>query len=141
MDDEIARLECNPARMSLAFVDFEDHLAADHGVRKLRRRCVSGNESRDDFAAPHNGDAVGQAHDLAQLMRDEDDGLVLALQNAQHLEQLIGLGGRQHRCRLVEHQDVGAADQRLENLDPLLETDRQISNDGVRVDLEPVGLA
>ena len=66
--------------------------------------------------------------------------LFCALEHAQHLEQLVGLGGRQHRGRLVEHQDFRAAHQRLEDLDPLLQADRQFADDRVGIDLEPVFL-
>ena len=77
-------------------------------------------------------------HDLAQLVGDEDDGLVLALEHAQHLEQLVGLGRRQHRGRLVKHEDLGAAHQRLQDLDSLLQADRQFADDGVGIDHEAV---
>ena len=63
---------------------------------------------------------------------------MLALQHAQHLEQLIGFGRRQHRRRLVEHQDFRAADQRLQDLDPLLQADRQFADDRVGIDLEAI---
>ena len=99
---------------------------------------LRGVEGRDHLAAPHDRHAVGQAHDLAQLVGDEDDRLVLALEHAQHLEQLVGLGRRQHRGRLVEHQDLGAAHQRLQDLDALLQADRQFADDGVGIDLEAV---
>ena len=139
--DEIARLERDLARMRGPLVDLEDHLAPDHRVGELRRRGLRGVEGRDHLAAPHHRDAVGQAHDLAQLVGDEDDRLVLALQHAQHLEELIGLGRRQHRGRLVEHQDFRAAHQRLQDLDPLLQADRQFADDRVGIDLEAVFLA
>ena len=51
---------------------------------------------------------------------------------------MVGLGGRQHAGRLVEDQDVGAAVERLEDLDPLLQPDRQLADDRVGIDLEPV---
>ena len=139
--DEIARLERNPTRMRRALVDLQDHLAPDHRVGEFRRRSFGGVEGRDHLAAPHHRDAVGQAHDLAQLVGDEDDRLVLALEHAQHLEQLIGFGRRQHRSRLVEHQDLGAAHQRLQDLDPLLQADRQFADDRVGIDFEAVCLS
>ena len=66
------------AGMGGALVDLQDHLAADHRVGEFRRRGLGGIEGRDHLAAPHHRDAVGQAHDLAQLVGDEDDRLVLA---------------------------------------------------------------
>ena len=71
-------------------------------------------------------------------MGDEEDRLVLPLQHPQHFEQLIGLGRREHRGRLVEHQDFGAAHERLEDLDPLLQADRQFADDRVGIDFKPI---
>ena len=124
--------------MSGALVDPEDHLAPDHGVGELGRRGHRRFEVGDDLAAAHHRDAVGEIHDLAQLVGDEEDGLVLALQHAQHLEQLIRLGRRQHRGRLVEHENLGAAHQRLQDLDPLLQADRQFADNGVGMDFETI---
>ncbi len=66
--------------------------------------------------------------------------LFCALQHAQHFEQLIGLGGRQHRGRLVEHQDFRAAHKRLQDFDALLKADREFADDRVRVDFERIFL-
>ena len=121
---EIARLERDLAGMGRTLVDLEDHLTTDHGVGEFRRRGLGGVEGRDHLAAPHDRHSVGEAHDLAQLVGDEDDRLVLALEHPEHGEQLIGLGRRQHCGRLVEHQNFRAAHQRLQDFDPLLEADR-----------------
>ena len=51
--------------------------------------------------------------------------LPCALSCAQDAEQVVGLGRRQHAGRLVEDQDVGAAVERLQDLDPLLQADRR----------------
>ena len=81
---EVARLQHDCAGMRGPFVDLQDDLAPDHRVGEFGRRGLRGLERRDDFAAPHHRDAVGQAHDLAQLVGDEDDRLVLRLQHPQH---------------------------------------------------------
>ena len=51
---------------------------------------------------------------------------------------MVGLGRRQHAGRLVEDQDLGAAIERLEDFDALLQADRQFLDDGVGIDLQPV---
>ena len=79
---------------------------------------------------------VGDRHDLAQLVGDEDDGLALVAQRAEDAEQMIGLVGRQHAGGLVEDQDVGAAVQRLEDLDALLQADGQVADQRVGIDVE-----
>ena len=116
-----------------AFFNLQDDLAPDHRVGEFRRRGLRGIEGRDHLSAPHDRHPVGQIHDLAQFVGDEDDGLVLALEHAQHFEQLVGLGGRQHRGRLVQHEDLGAAHQRFQDFDPLLQADRQFADNGVWV--------
>ena len=62
------------------------------------------------------------------------------LERAQDLEQLPRLLRRQHRRRLVEDQDVGAAVERLQDLDALLLADGDVLDPGVGVDreLEPL---
>ncbi len=71
-------------------------------------------------------------------MGDEDDGLALLLELREDAEQVVGLGRRQHARRLVEDQDVGAAIERLEDFDALLQADRQFLDDRVGIDLERV---
>ena len=61
-----------------------------------------------------------------------------ALQVLEDAEQVVGLGGRQHARRLVEDQDVALAVERLEDLDALLEADRELADDRVGVDVELV---
>ena len=63
--------------------------------------------------------------------------LPCAVRLADDREQLLRLLRRQHGCRLVEHEDVGAAVERLQDLDPLLLPDRDVLDAGVRIDDEP----
>ena len=52
---------------------------------------------------------------------------------------MVGLLRRQHAGRLVQDQDVGAAEERLQDLDPLLHADRQVAATlASSVDLEAV---
>ena len=62
-------------------------------------------------------------------------------QAAHDREELVDLARRQHGRRLVEDQDVGFAEQRLQQLDSLLLADREVLDLGVGVDAEPVALA
>ena len=95
----------------------------------------------DDRAAADHRDPVGDRADLAQLVGDEDDRLAGLLELAHDLHQLVGLLGRQHRGRLVEDQHLRVTRQRLDDLDPLLDADRQVLDDrvGVDVEAEPLG--
>ena len=55
-------------------------------------------------------------------------------------EQVVDLLRRQHRGRLVQDDQAGAAVQRLDDLDPLLLAHRQLPDVGSRVDLQAVAL-
>ena len=72
-------------------------------------------------------------------MGDEEDGDAVALEDREDLEQTVRLLRREHPGRLVEDQDARAPEKGLEDLDPLLETDRQLSDQRIGIDVEPVG--
>ena len=55
-------------------------------------------------------------------------------QAAQHVEEQPGLLRRQHRGRLVEDQHLGVAVQRLEDLHPLEDADREVADPRPRID-------
>ena len=71
-------------------------------------------------------------------MGDEDDGLALLAQDAEHAEEVVGLGRGQHAGRLVEDEHVGAAVERLEDFDALLGADRDVLDDRIGIDVEVV---
>jgi hypothetical protein len=83
-----------------------------------------------------HGDPIRDLEHLVQLVADEDDRLALRPQALDDLEQLAGFLGRQHGGRLVQDQDVRAAVQRFEDLDPLLLADGYGFHARVRIDRE-----
>ena len=112
--------------MRRALLDLEDDVAPDHerGEALLRRVLRVGGP--DDATVAQHGDAVGDLEHLAQLVRDEHDRLALVDEAADDAEELVDLARREHRGRLVEDEDVGLAEQRLQQLDALLLADRQV---------------
>ena len=62
------------------------------------------------------------------------------LELAQVAEELVDLLRDQHRGRLVEDEDPGAAVEHLEDLDPLPVADAEVLDQRVGVDVEPVPL-
>ena len=62
------------------------------------------------------------------------------LERAHDLHQLVDLLRREHRGGLVEDQHLGVVGERLDDLDPLLHADREVLDQGVRVDGEAVAL-
>ena len=84
------------ARIGLALFDPQQHAASHHQLGQFLDRGFPGFARRHHLAAAHNGHLVGDRHDLAQLVGDEDDGLALILQLAKDAEQVIGLRRRQN---------------------------------------------
>ena len=89
---------------------------------------------------PHDGDLIGQRHDLLQFVGDDDDRHALVAEAPQDGEEPLRLLRGQNAGRLVKDQNAGAAAQGLDDLHPLLEPDRQILNQRIRVDDQPVML-
>ena len=73
-------------------------------------------------------------------MRDEDDGLAARRERAHDLEELLRLLRRQDGGRLVEHEDVRLAVERLQDLDPLLLAHGDVLDPGGGVDCEAVAV-
>ena len=121
-------------------LDAQQHLPAHHQLRQFFGARGAGLDRGGHLAAPHHADGVGDLHDFAQLVRDQNDGLPFGLQAFENAKQVIRLGGRQNACRLVQDQDVRLAVERLQDLDPLLVPHRQIFDPRVRVDAQLVVL-
>ena len=94
----------------------------------------------DGGAAPHHGDVVGDREHLVELVGDEQDRVALGLELAQVVEERVDLLRHQHRGRLVEDDDLGAAVEHLEDLDPLPLADAEVLDQLVGVEAEAVGL-
>src|SRR5690606_15782389 len=139
-DRQVAHREHDVAGRGFALLDTQENTAADHQLGKFLDGGVLRRARGDQLALPHDGDIVCDRHDLAQLVGDEDDGFSLGLQLGEDAKEVVSLGRRQHAGRFVEDQDVGAAIERLEDLDALLQADREVFDDRVGIDLKPVFL-
>ena len=73
-------------------------------------------------------------------MGDEHDRRAALDERAHDRDELLGLLRREDGRRLVEDEDVGLAIQRLEDLDALPDADREVLDERIGVDLEPVAL-
>ena len=137
-DVQVVHLEDRLAGPGRRLVDAQQHLAADHQLGQLLAAGVGGAAIGHHRTLAHHRDVVGNRHDLAQLVGDQDDGTALCLEVAQDAEQMVGLLRGQHAGRLVEDQDPGAAKQRLQDLDALLDADGKVLDAGVEVDLQRI---
>ena len=119
-------------------VSGDGQLAADHQLGQLRAVTCGAGRWPTVVPRPDDGDLVGDRQHLVQLVGDEDDGQAPRLQLAQRGEQLVDLLRHEHRRRLVEDQDAGAAVEHLEDLDPLPVADAEVVDERVGVDVEAV---
>ncbi len=124
------------ARRRGPLLDGERHLAPDHHLGEILLGGGLRIRLADHATAPDHGDPVGDREDLVELVADEDDARPLGREAAQDGEDLDGLLRGENRRGLVEDQDPGAAVERLEDLDALLDPDGQLADERARVDLE-----
>ena len=103
-----------------------------------RERDLLRLDRGDRGAAPDDGDVVGDREHLVELVGDEDQGVALGLELAQVVEQRVDLLGHQDRGGLVEDDDLGAAVEHLEDLDPLPLADAERLDELVGVEAEAV---
>jgi len=82
-------------------------LGADHAARHRVRGEVGDLAMAGELAAPQDRDLVGERHHLAEFVRDHQNGqLALDHHRAQHAQDFVGFGRRQHRGRLVQDQEA-----------------------------------
>src|ERR1700687_5511403 len=110
---------------------------ADHHLNQLRLAQSGDGAHANLFAKAKYGHRIGHLHHLLQMMRDEKHSHTLRHEGAQRPKEFSTLLRRKHRRRLVEDDGSRAANQDLQNFDPLLDPDRQESHALVWIDLEP----
>lgn len=113
-------------------------LAADHQLGELLGRGVRRVGGAHRRTAPDHRDLVGDGEDLAELVRDEDDGQAFGLELAQVVEECVDLLRHEDGGRLVEDQRAGTAVEDLEDLHALAVGDAEVLDHGVRTDAEAV---
>src|SRR5690606_5981276 len=83
-------------------------------------------------------DIIGDSHDLAQLVRNQDDRLSLRLELGKDPEQMICFSRGQNARRLIEDENFSTTTKRLQYLDALLEPDRKLLDNRIRSNLQTV---
>ena len=135
---QVANLKDGLAGRGGLLLDLEVHVVSDHHVGEVLLRDVRDGDFVDVLAAADDRAGVGGRLDLLELVGDDDDGLTRAGEVVHDLDEAVDLLGRENRGGLVQDQDVGAAVERLQDLDALLHTDRDVLDLGIGVDLEAV---
>ena len=120
----------------LVYLEF--HIAADHHARQLLFGGGLDVHRADAAALAQHRAAVGDGHDLVQLVRDEQDGLALACEVAHDLHELFNFLRRQHGGGFVKNQNFIVAVEHLQDFDALLHADGDVLDPGVRIDRKAV---
>ena len=111
-------------------------LAADHRARDLRRVRVLRDELPGVPPGAEDGDAVGDGHDLTQLVGNEDERLALVAEGPHDAEELVHLERCQHGRGLVEDEQLRPSVEHLQDLHALLEAERDVLDARGDVDLD-----
>jgi hypothetical protein len=67
---------------------------------------------------------------------DEDHGFALVTELAQNAKQVVSLIGREHAGWLIKDQGFGSLEQGFQDFNALLQAHRQITDNGIGVNLE-----
>ncbi len=136
---DVPRREDRRARRGGRSGDGERDIASDHEVGELLGGRVLRLTDPDCLAPANDGNPVTDRGDLAQLVRDEDDGAAVVTQALEDAIEVLDLLRSQESSRLVEDQDAAALVERPKDLDALLDADGEILDAFMRVDLQAVG--
>ena len=101
---------------------------------------LRGSVVADHLAVAHDGRGVAHALHLFEAMRDVEDRLSLGAQPFQRLEQLVGFLRRQNRSGLVEDDEFRLLQQAADDLDALALADRQVADQRIGVERQPVAV-
>src|SRR5690606_10016492 len=138
LHDKVPHRKLDLSRSCGVLLDPQQDAAPHHQLRQFLNRRPGRFPGRHHRALAHYRYRVGDRHDLAQLVGDENDRLSLLLQLLENAEQMVGLGGREHAGRLVQYEDFRAAIERLEDLHALLQADGQFLDKRVGIDLQAI---
>ena len=109
------------------------HLAADHLARDLDRRVVSlVTCARDDAARAHHRHALRVRDHFGELVRHDQHRGAALREVGDRREERRDLARRERCRRLVEQQHAGLAVELAQQLDALLDADRQRLDDARR---------
>src|SRR5450756_243533 len=127
-DVQIVTRKCHSSHFHVDFGNLEDDVAADHHASQFLFVRVLLVYDALQLAATQDRYAIGDLHNLFQLVTDEQDRLSLGLQFTHGHEQLDSLFRREDGRGLIENEDLSTSAQHLEDFDTLLDADGQVAH-------------
>ena len=117
------------------------HGTADHHAAQFLLRGGGGVYRAHVAALAQHRHAVGNLHDLVELVGDEQNALALLGQPPHDLHQLFDFLRGEHGGGLVKDEHLVIAVEHLENLHALLHAHGDVLDFGVQIHLEAIALA
>ena len=111
------------------------HRAANDQRENLLFRYAGCRERAVKATVAQHADAIGDAADFRQAMRNVDDGSAVGLDARDLREEALRLGRGQGLGRLVKHQNLWPQRQRLGDLDQLPFGHAEIADPGAAVEM------
>ncbi len=127
-------------RLALRAARERGDVAADHLARDVRGVRLGRRVSRHDASGAHHRHALRVCDHFGELVRDHEDRRAAARELADRREERRDLARRERGRRLVEEQHGRLAIELAQELDALLDADRQRLDDRVRIDGQAVAL-
>ena len=114
-------------------------IAPNHHLGEPGTACSCRRRAAGHAAIAQNHHLVAELQHFRQFVADEDDALSLRAQTAKDCQQIGDFGWSEIGGRLIEDQEVGFAQDCLENLDALPAAERQLADacKGVEVETKP----
>ena len=113
----------------------------DHQLGQIMGSDLVGLDRCHGLAVSQDGDRVGDREHLVEFVIDEQNRGAVGFEAPHVAKQLFDFLGNEHRGRLVEDQDLGAAVEHLDDLHSLALPHLEFLDQVVGIDVEPVGLA
>ena len=114
------------------------HFASNHQFSQFLAVGFCGFAVRYHLSVAHDRHIVGDRHNLAQLVGNQNNAHAFVAKVVQNFEQLVGFLRCQDTGGLVQDEDVGTSKQGLEDLHSLLLPYREIAGEGIGIDVEAV---
>ena len=132
------QIQNHPAHLCRFLVNLEVDRPADHHGSHFGGTGGLHIDHPDQLSATDDRTAVSDRLDLIELVRYENDRLAFSYQITHDLHQILDLLGSEDGRRFVEYENLGITIEHFQDLNPLLHSHRDILDDHIRINIQPV---